>query len=763
VVPTLQLHTPSFKRARVSRWLLYLGLIGLGAFVLRLVYLAELRHTPLFAVIIGDARQYDAWAQQIAGGQWIGKQGFYQTPLYPYLLAVSFKVFGHHVIVVRVIQAALGAASCVLLGLAGRLWFDLRVGLIAAALLAIYPPSIFFDGLIQKSSLDLFLMTSIVVTLARFHRRAHWSWLIVAGVALGLFTLNRENARVLYPIVIVWLLIGFRDRPLAKRTAWAAIFTAAIGIILLPVGLRNYHVGGEFLISTSQLGPNLYIGNHPGAQGSYEPLVPDHGNAAYEREDAKQLAESALGRKLSPSEISNYWFSRSVNYIRNQPGEWLRLMGQKLLLTFSAKEVVDTESIEAYSEYSRVLRGFLWLGFGVMLPLAVFGAWQTRNDWRRLWILYAMLAGFSAAVVIFYVVARYRYPLVPIVILFGAAGLAAIPSLWRQPKRHWLPGVIMAVAVAVPVNFLLPKSDDETMLNVGEELVRTGQPVEAILLLQKAVKESPNYAPAHFNLGVAFNQAGRKEEALEEFDSAIKLRPDYFDAQAAMALTLLETGRPLGAVKHFREAARIRPDMVGIHRDLGNALMRADKRPEAIAEYEAALKLDPNDAATHNSLAVALQQEKKFDEAIQQYEAALRLKPDDAGTRSNLALALDAKGNHEAAIDQFSRALQLQPDNAGIHTNFGDLLMRLGRTPDAILQYELAAKLASDSLEAQLQLAQAYVNAGRFDDAISKLEKALALARAGGALEQAAQIEQAISACRSRALSSKPQRPPRQP
>lgn len=707
---------------------------------------------------IGDARQYDAWAQQIAGGQWIGKEIFYQTPLYPYFLAVTFKLFGHHLIVVRATQALLGAASCVLLGCAGRLWFDRRVGLVAAALLAIYPPAIFFDGLIQKSSLDLFLMTAMIAGLAAFHVRMQAKWLLLAGIALGLLTLNRENARVLYPILIVWLLINFRNRHLVKRLAWAAIFTVAIVLVLLPVGLRNYRVGGEFLISTSQLGPNLYIGNHSGARGSYEPLVPGHGNAAYEREDAKQLAETALGRKLSPNEISNYWVRRSFDYMRSQPGGWLRLMGRKFLLTFTAKEVVDTESIEAYSDYSLLLRILFWFSLGIILPLAVLGVWLTRNEWPRLWILYAMFAGLAIAVAIFYVVARYRYPLAPIVMMFAAAGVSGIPRLWREPKRVWLPGIILAVTVAVPINVWPRTSDDETSLNVGEELVRMGRPAEAIPILQKAVKESPDYAPAHFNLGVAFNAAGRKDEALNEFESAIKLLPDFFDAQAAMALTLLETGRPVGAVEHFREAARIRPDMAGIHRDLGNALMRADKRSEAIGEFEAALKIDPNDAATHNSFAVALQQEERLDEAIQQYEAALKLKPDDAGTHSNLAIALDEKGNHEAAIEQFNRALQLQPDNAGIHANFGDMLMRMGRTPEAILQYEMAAKLSPDSLEMELQLAQAYVNAGRLDDAVATLGKASAMARAAGANEEAAQIEQAMSVYRQQASSSTPQR-----
>ena len=54
--------------------------------------------------------------------------------------------------------------------------------------------------------------------------------------------------------------------------------------------LRNRVVAGEFHLTTSQLGPNFYIGNHPGADGSYRPLSFGRGDALREREDATRLA-----------------------------------------------------------------------------------------------------------------------------------------------------------------------------------------------------------------------------------------------------------------------------------------------------------------------------------------------------------------------------------------------------------------------------------------------------------------------------------------
>jgi tetratricopeptide (TPR) repeat protein len=748
----LSFHIPHFNQKYLRSWL-PLVLIGVAAFVIRAIYLFELRDTPLFAVLIGDGKQYDSWARQIAAGQWLGTEVFYQTPLYPYFLAVIFKLAGHSLLTVRLVQALLGAASCVLLGLAARRWFDQKTALVAAAMLAIYPPAIFFDGLVQKSSLDLFLICALLAAIAEFIQRRNWMWLALAGFALGAFTLNRENARVLYPVIVIFVLVYFRDLTLTKRLAWSAMFTVAVALMLLPVGYRNYHVAGEFLISTSQLGPNLYIGNHPGASGSYEPLVPGHGNAAYEREDATRLAETAMHRQLSPSEVSNYWVRRSLEYIRSHPNAWVKLMIRKIGLTFAAKETVDTESIEAYSDYSLTLRLLFWFTFGVVLPLAVLGAWLTRKDWRKLALLYAMVFGMAIAVALFYVVARYRYPLAPILIMFAAAALVNLPRLRTEKLKAWLPGALLAVAVALPSNLLFRMANDDTLLNVGEELVRAGRPSEAISVLRKAAQASPDYAPTYFNLGIALNESGRKEEALDAFDAAIKTDPNYFEARAAMGLTLLETGRPTGAVTQFREAARLRPDAANVHRDLGNALAQAGQRSEAIKEYQEALRLNANDAPSHNSLAVTLQQEGRVDDAIRHYQDALLLQPDNAGTRSNLALAFEAKGDHDAAIKQFQQALQLQPANATIHMNFGDMLARFNQFEEAIGEYEQAVK-SNDSVELRFQLAQYYEHVHRIDEAIANLERASALATTGGRYDEARQINSMIDAWRARRTSS---------
>ena len=77
---------------------LFIFLLALG---LRLVYLYQARANPFHDGLITDSLFYDAWARQIAAGDWVGQGVFTNTPFYPYFLAVVYRFFGHSLLAVR--------------------------------------------------------------------------------------------------------------------------------------------------------------------------------------------------------------------------------------------------------------------------------------------------------------------------------------------------------------------------------------------------------------------------------------------------------------------------------------------------------------------------------------------------------------------------------------------------------------------------------------------------------------------------------------
>src|SRR4029079_8101736 len=109
-------------------------------------------------------------------------------------------------------------------------------------------------------------------------------------------------------------------------------FALGLLVVLTPIAVRNRIVGGEWHITTSQFGPNFYLGNNAGADGTAGSLREGRGSVEYERQDATDLAQAAEGRTLTPREVSNFWMWQALDFMRANPLQWIRLEGRKLVL-----------------------------------------------------------------------------------------------------------------------------------------------------------------------------------------------------------------------------------------------------------------------------------------------------------------------------------------------------------------------------------------------------------------------------------------------
>ncbi|HNQ23403.1 MAG TPA: tetratricopeptide repeat protein [Phycisphaerae bacterium] len=549
-----------------------------AALLIRLAHVVATWNVAFVQRPVGDAAGYLAWAQRIAGGEWLGTEAFYQAPAYPYVLGALFSVFGPEVAVVRAAQALWGAASAAVLCWAGGVLFGRRTAWAAGLMHALYGPAVFFDGIVQKAALAGALTCVVVAGVAACTRSARYVAPTVVGGAAGLLALTRENALAWLPVLLVFMVVESRWRQgLRWRTvAWRAAALGAGALLwLVAAGARNAAVTGEWSVSTFQFGPNLYIGNGAEADGRYRPLVRGHETPEFERQDATRLAEEALGRELTAAEVSRYWAGRAWAEMRAAPGRSVRLLGLKALLTWNRYEVPDVEGLAVYAGQSAVLRGVsrVW-HFGVVAPLAVGGIVLTRRRWRELWVFYVLAAALTGAVALFYVLARYRFPMVPILVLFAAAGVGEAVDLVRQRRWKALSVTAGVVAlVAVVVNW--PVQDERRLealaqMNLGVVLAQRGELTEATTWLQAAVRGCPGSAEAHFNLAQALMLAGRDEEAIAAYREALRWAPQVAEVHFFLAQALERTGRTAEAVTHYRSVLRLAPDdaeaLAAIHR-----------------------------------------------------------------------------------------------------------------------------------------------------------------------------------------------------
>jgi hypothetical protein len=496
-----------------------LAAIAAIALALRLWNVFELAaHDPFFARPSVDEAMYHAWAQQIAAGDWRGNEVFGNGPLFPYLLALLYAVCGPSLLAARVAEAGIGTLACVAIWWIGRRRFAPAVALGAAACVAVSRMLILLRQRARHRRADrAALPAGCGAALAAWDRPGAWRWL-GAGVCAGIGALARPNVGLVGGLCVVCAVVMQREHALARAHGLARGVRARRGRLH-----RTGHVAQLFGVgrprADHECGRTESVpGQQPDANGSFRVPRLFPRSAAddpwEQRAVFQSTAEHALGRPLRPSEVSRFWSGEAVRFAREYPGPWLRLVAHKFALATNAFEPWNLRSEVLAREFSAVLRLPL-LGFGVLAPLAVAGLLLTASRWRALVPYYAVLAMVLATLVVFFVLARYRLPAVPVLALFACAGVAE--SVARVRARAQLPVLVAALAAVVAAVWVWrPLLHDDLSIayyNLANHYGEIEDWPRAIAGYQRAIAARPNYISAHNNLARAYEASGREDDA----------------------------------------------------------------------------------------------------------------------------------------------------------------------------------------------------------------------------------------------------------
>lgn len=571
------------------------------AVVVRLIYLFENRSNPFFFEPVLDAANYDRWAIDIAEGRGGPAGVFTSNPFYPYLLSMIYRLLGHDLFVVRALQAMAGVATCAFVYLTSSRVFGRTAGLAALVLAALYGPFISFEGELLAETWTAAFVAASLYLLSRSMPGEKRSGLLLffAGLTLGLAVLGRPNLLLFVPCAVAWTAWAFRNRGKKACLGHAAALALGVALAITPVTARNYSQGGELVLITAHGGVNFFIGNNEGADGWFRTPPGSRLAGGQESliESATRVAEKELGRRLSASEVSGYWFDRAFDFMGKNRAKSVELFWKKLCYSWSAYEKPMVSNYYFNKGYSVALRR-LALGFGLVGPLALFGLAMALPMRRQLGWLYLFVGAYLLSIVLFFVSSRYRLPLVPALLGFAGFGVAVMIRTIRG--RAWLKAALYGVslvALAMVVNFLIPVSGKgEDMANhyylLGHNASDRGDHDEAVEYYERAVsmKASAFYLN---NLGLEYKETGRHAEAVEIYRRAIALNPGHKRPYLNLGVALRKLGRIEEAENAYREAIKVSPRYAMAYHNLGNLYASTGRIDEAITAYGSAIELKP--------------------------------------------------------------------------------------------------------------------------------------------------------------------------
>ncbi len=535
------------------------------ALALRIAFIYDLDECVLFRQLTVDSASYDQWAQRIVAGDWLGDQPFYQDPLYPYFLAIIYSLFGRNLVLVYGLQALIAAAAVFpMYGLGRRAFADPRVGFVAALFWATYKVGFFFDAQILKTGPGMALAIFSLWLLLVLRDRPGGLVGAAAGLVAGLLCVFRGNYLAVVPVLFAWLAFTlYRE---SGRASWRPLgaFALACVFVLGAITARNYVVSGELVVTTAQGGVNFFVGNYRGNEwgAGHDPAWARR-TPVFEQADFMAEAERRTGRDdLTPSQMSRFWFKEGLGEIAADPGLFVARLGRKTLLIANRHEVSDNVHYDFIRErYSWLLKSPL-PGFWLAGPLGLAGMALALR--RRRGILLALYVGaYVATLLATYVVARYRIPIVPALLVFAAYGCIAFFGLIKDRDRKGLALFVVVLAFAFALSFpqWRPPSFDVSWQKLGHAYSKEGKMEDAIAAYETSLAINPRSGQAWLGLGMAFESRLRLGDALAAYEKAVEHDPAFAPGHLLWARSLERAGNAGQALDEYRRALELEPSL----------------------------------------------------------------------------------------------------------------------------------------------------------------------------------------------------------
>lgn len=341
--------------------------------------------------------------------------------LYSYFVAAIYWFFGPHPLIVRLFQAiAVGIAQPLLIFWIGKQTFNKNVGLIAAAITAIYIYFIYYSatlmtepfyivGILALLTLSLGIIKNPDQTLQ--DRRKALYLAILMGITTSLTILLRQAFILFLPFLYLWLIIATGKKFLKPVVTIIGINILIIVLFILPFTLYNYERFGQFVLLNTNAGFAFYWANHPIYGTHFEGILTQSTYLDLLPKELYGLDEAALDKEL---------LRRGLQFVLEDPIRYILLSFSRIPIYFMFWP----------SSNSSILSNISRIGsFGLFLPLMIYGIAiiftikENKKVNSQVFLLLLFTVVYSLIHIFTWTLIRYRLPVDAILVVFAAYGI----------------------------------------------------------------------------------------------------------------------------------------------------------------------------------------------------------------------------------------------------------------------------------------------------------------------------------------------------
>lgn len=634
---------PSPSNNRLTTWRYWPHTLIALAVLLRLWHIWNSRKSPTFWAPAVDPGWYDAYAQAIVRGEW-GPFPFFRAPLYSAFLASVYAVFGHDLVMARLLNVLFQGLAAWGIFKVGESYFSRPAAIIATALFALNGSCIFYGGEILSVSFEILASVIVAWTTLRLQRELSTASVIVCGLSWGIAAIIRPNFLMVAPaaaLAIFYLI--WKSNDLRKLPVWLALWAAALLIPILPVTLINKIKGHETVLIATQGGVNFWIGNNPQATGILS-VLPGYGNT-WLMEDAELEAERETGRKLGQGALSDFYYDKGKDFVRAHPVEASRLMIRKTLLFFNRYEISNNKHIEYFAGLTPGLNLLLHLNFGLLVPLAMVGFWGLRLNYSAR-ILLILIAFYAISVILFFITTRFRLPAVPWLAWLAGASIVYFYSEHRAGQKLWSPIILLICGIAVAFLNIWNLSEAPNgwaRFMEGNAYMKLNQPDSARVCFNDAIMANEAVSRSRLNLGVLAYRDHNFDEAANQYQLSLLAEPTNAETWNNLGIVFEARGDTQKALDAYHRSISARPlssdakhNLAGLHFRIGIRNLKISFDTVAVAHFDSCLALDPSPVALYNR-AIALGRLGQIEQAVIDLQSVVKSDPTLLEARSLLS------------------------------------------------------------------------------------------------------------------------------
>ena len=397
---------------------------------------------PLIKTGSHDEQGINLW------NQWYGGNRFHQEPLYSYILAVSYRIFGPDIRIILAFQTIIGVISIILIYMiALRLFGDIAA--VASAIIAVLSPNIlFYEMVLLRASFITFFSLALIYTFMIAIKKPNIKYWIIAGITSGLAILLKTTFIAFSMCAIIIHTIINRKNPAILRIS-IPTFICTILLCIAPVILRNIHVGASPLSFTSVNAVTFITSN----ASDYDP---DSG--FYISTHTPRIMGNTNGRLFPVVLETLKTHSGIYSYLKQVAGKFASMLHWY--------EKPNNVNFYYYRLHAKIL-AMLPFSFPIIAALAILGIAMSLSRIQKYWPLFLMFAALSAVMITGYVISRFRLPLLAVLIPFAGFSFAKFLSLLFKEKSYSTIPYIFALA-AILICIMRPISSSRSIIRATD-------------------------------------------------------------------------------------------------------------------------------------------------------------------------------------------------------------------------------------------------------------------------------------------------------